>query len=75
MDTDLKLLLDFDDKMEAMIVKSLLESNGIKVYLSSDDAYGYYPSLDLENRVKIFVLEKDYETAKNIVSKGYEKEE
>uniref|UniRef100_A0A7C3N9J4 DUF2007 domain-containing protein n=1 Tax=candidate division WOR-3 bacterium TaxID=2052148 RepID=A0A7C3N9J4_UNCW3 len=75
MENDLKLLLDFEDKMEAIIVKSLLESNGIKVFLSSDDAYGYYPSLDLENRVKIFVLEKDYEIAKEILSKGYEKEE
>lgn len=75
MDSDLKLLVEFDNKIESEIVKSLLESSGIKVFLSTDDAYGYYPSLDIERKVKLFVLEKDYEEAKDIISKGYEKEE
>jgi L-cysteine desulfidase len=74
MDSDLKLLVEFDNKIEAEIVKSLLESNGINVFLSTDDAYGYYPSFDLERKIKLFVLKKDFDEAKDIISKGYEKE-
>ncbi|MEO0289468.1 MAG: DUF2007 domain-containing protein [candidate division WOR-3 bacterium] len=72
MDSDLKLLVEFDNKIEAEIVKSLLESNGMKIYLSTDDAYGYYPSFDFERKIKLFVLKEDYEIAKNIISKDYE---
>ncbi|MEO0297679.1 MAG: DUF2007 domain-containing protein [candidate division WOR-3 bacterium] len=75
MDSDLKLLIEFDNRIEAEIVKSLLESNGIKVFLSTDDAYGYYPSFDLQRKVKLFVLEKDYDEAKLVISKGYENRE
>ncbi|MEO0234605.1 MAG: DUF2007 domain-containing protein [candidate division WOR-3 bacterium] len=75
MDSNLKLLVELDNKIEAEIVKSLLESNGINVFLSTDDAYGYYPSFDLERKIKLFVLEKDYDEAKNIITKYNETEE
>ncbi|MEO0281648.1 MAG: DUF2007 domain-containing protein [candidate division WOR-3 bacterium] len=75
MDSNLKLLVELDNKIEAKIVKSLLESNGINVFLSTDDAYGYYPSFDLERKIKLFVLEKDYDEAKNIITKYNETEE
>ena len=65
-----RILQVYQDRTEAEIVKALLESSGIKVILSTDDAGGFYPSMDALRGVKLIVDETDYEEALSILHTG-----
>ncbi|MGE3063499.1 MAG: DUF2007 domain-containing protein [bacterium] len=53
---------------EAEIAKALLEANGIRVILKSDDASGFYPQMDFSQGVRIFVDESDLDSAQELLS-------
>jgi hypothetical protein len=54
---------------EAEVIKSFLESNGIKCLLKGLVVQSVHPfSADGLGEIKIFVAEKDYEVAKQLVS-------
>lgn len=48
---------------EAEILRGWLEANGIQAYVSSDDARGLNPPLELVRGVKLLVAEADREAA------------
>lgn len=54
---------------EAEVIKSFLESNGIKCLLKGLVVQSVHPfSADGLGEIKIFVAEKDYEVAKKLIS-------
>lgn len=54
---------------EAEVIKSYLESNGIRSLLKGLVVQSVHPfSADGLGEIKIFVAEKDYETAKKLIS-------
>ncbi len=54
----------FANRMEAGMVKSMLEANGIKASVSADDAGGMRPDLGFTSGgVKLFVLEDNVAAA------------
>jgi hypothetical protein len=54
---------------EAEVVKTYLESYGIACYFQGKILHSVYPfSADGLGEIKIFVLEKDYETAKELLT-------
>jgi hypothetical protein len=56
--------------VEAEVVKSLLESYGIKAVLSSLIVQSVHPfTVDGLGEIKIMVTEEDYEAAKDIIEK------
>ena len=55
--------------VEAEVIKSFLESNGIKCLLKGLVVQSVHPfSADGLGEIKIFVAEKDYEVAKELIS-------
>ncbi len=68
MANSLKLIKTFNSRMEAELIKSLLEANGIKSIIMSDDAGEMYPSAQLYWGVRLFVKEQDFETAFNLIN-------
>jgi len=63
----LKLIKTFNSRIEAELLKSFLDSNGIKSIIISDDAGEMYPSAQVYWGVKLFVNERDYELALNLI--------
>ncbi|MDD3520043.1 MAG: DUF2007 domain-containing protein [Actinomycetota bacterium] len=63
----LKLIRTFNSRIEAELVKSFLDANGIKSIIMSDDAGEMYPSTQLYWGVRLFVKEKDFEAAFNLI--------
>ncbi len=54
---------------EAAVIKSFLESNGIQCMLKGLVVQSVHPfSADGLGEIKIFVLEKDYELAKKLIT-------
>lgn len=54
---------------EAEVIKSFLESNGIQCILKGLVVQSVHPfSADGLGEIKIFVLEKDYETARKLIT-------
>lgn len=71
----LKLLCSVWGMAEAEVIKSLLESYGIKCLLRSHVVQSVHPfSVDGLGELKIFVNEKDYNKAKEIISEHSNKE-
>jgi hypothetical protein len=68
MNEKIKLLKTFSSRIEAELAKSLLESNGIKTMISADDAGEMYPAASVYWGVKLFVNEKDFETADSLIN-------
>lgn len=67
-DIKLKELHSVWGPVEAEILKSFLESNGIKCILKGLVVQSVHPfSADGLGEVKIFVAEKDYKKAKNLL--------
>lgn len=65
---NLKLIKTFNSRIEAELIKSFLDANGIRSIIVSDDAGEMYPSAQLYWGVNLFVAQKDYETAFNLIS-------
>lgn len=64
---NLKTLKIFNSRIDAEVIRSLLESYGIKSWIFSDDAGGVYPAQVSAIGVRLMVNENDYETAVNIL--------
>ncbi len=60
----------FNSRMEAELARGYLESNGIKSYISSDDAGQMYPSQQLVGGVLLKVEEEDKEIALNLLKEA-----
>jgi hypothetical protein len=58
----------FDNRLEADIAKSYLESEGIDVFIRADDAGGMLPTLSSLNGVALFVPEQDFAKARAILT-------
>lgn len=67
MSDSLRLLKTFNSRIEADLLKSFLEANGIKSMIISDDAGEMYPSASLYWGVGLFVRDQDYETAYRLI--------
>ena len=64
----LKELFSVWGPAEAEVLKSFLDSNGIKCILKGLVVQSVHPfSADGLGQVKIYVLEKDYETARKLI--------
>jgi hypothetical protein len=64
---NLKTLKIFNSRIDAEVIKSLLESYSIKSWIFSDDAGGMYPARMSTVGVRLMVNENDFETAVNIL--------
>ena len=64
----LKLIKTFNSRIEAELMKSFLDSNGIRSIIISDDAGEMYPSAQIYCGVKLFVNEKDYELTLSLIN-------
>jgi len=60
----------FNSRMEAEMAKAYLESNGIKSYISSDDAGQMYPSQQLVGGVLLLVEKEDKDLALELLSQA-----
>jgi hypothetical protein len=69
-DMDLKEVLKTQGSVEAEVVKSYLESNGISVLLRGLVVQSVHAfTADGLGRIKVFVPAKDFETAKKLLEK------
>lgn len=57
----------FDNRLEADIAKSYLESEGIDVIIRADDAGGMLPTLSSLNGVALLVPKQDFAKASAIL--------
>lgn len=60
------------DPIEAEIVKDLLESGGIPVVIRSAKVTPYPVNIGKIGEVKVFVRNKDQETAEEVIKRGIE---
>jgi hypothetical protein len=66
-DSKTAVLMVFHSVPQAKIVKGLLEANDIKCFLSTETlSFGNFFSND--SSIKLYVMEKDYSTAKGILT-------
>lgn len=56
--------------MEAEVLRSLLESSGIKSWILSDDAGSMYPSQASINGVRLIIRDEDFKTASELLAKN-----
>lgn len=61
-------LKEYSLKFEAELAKNYLESQGIKVFLFSDDQGGMQPSMSVVTPTKLAVAEEDFENAQNLLA-------
>lgn len=57
----------FTNEFEAELAKSILEEEGIKAYISSDDVGGMQPPQQMSEGIKLIVMETDYDKAKEVL--------
>ena len=62
----------FENHETAEAAASMLRSEGIDAAISSDDAGGELPNLDLGRTVRVFVPAAEEEFARGILSQGVE---
>jgi hypothetical protein len=62
----------FSNRETAQAAVSLLQSEGVDAAISSDDAGGELPNLDLGGGVRVFVQEENAEFAKALLQQGAE---
>ena len=60
---NLTTLKIFNTRIEAEVLRSLLESSGIKSWILSDDAGSMYPAQASINGVRLMVRDEDFKTA------------
>jgi hypothetical protein len=60
------------DPIEAEIVKDLLESGGVPVVIRSAKVAPYPVNIGKIGEVKVFVKNKDKETAEEVIKRGIE---
>ena len=67
---NLKTLKIFNTRIEAEVLRSLLESSGIKSWILSDDAGSMYPAQACINGVRLMVRDEDLKTASELLAKN-----
>jgi hypothetical protein len=67
---NLTTLKIFSTRIEAEVLKSLLESNDIKSWIMSDDAGCMYPAQASVNGVRLMVRDEDFITANDLLAKN-----
>ena len=65
---NLTTLKIFNSRIEAEVLRSLLESSGIKSWILSDDAGSMYPSQASINGVRLMVRDEDFKTASGLLA-------
>ena len=67
---NLTTLKIFNNRIEAEVLKSLLESSGIKSWILSDDAGSMYPSQASINGVRLMVRDEDFKIARELLARS-----
>lgn len=67
---NLTTLKIFNSRIDAEVLKSLLESNGIKSWIMSDDAGCMYPAQASVNGVRLMVRDEDFKIANELITKN-----
>ena len=67
---NLTTLKIFNTRIEAEVLRSLLESSGIKSWILTDDAGSMYPSQASINGVRLMVRDEDFKTASELLAKN-----
>ncbi len=67
---NLTTLKIFNTRIEAEVLRSLLESSGIKSCILSDDAGSMYPSQASINGVRLMVRDEDFKTASELLARN-----
>ena len=65
---ELVIVAGYSYRHEAEIGRSMLEANGVKAVILSDDSGGEYPSLGASNGVRLLVRRCDEERAKKLLA-------
>ena len=65
---NLATLKIFNTRIEAEVLRSLLESSGIKSWILSDDAGSMYPAQANVNGVRLMVRDEDFKTANELLA-------
>jgi hypothetical protein len=72
-DSKTTVLMVFHSVPQAKIIKGLLEANEIRCFLSTETAvFGNFFSND--NSIKLYVMEKDYSAAKELLTSSWQEE-
>lgn len=67
---NLTTLKIFNNRIEAEVLRSLLESSGIKSWILSDDAGSMYPSQASINGVRLMIRDEDFKTASELLARS-----
>ena len=67
---NLATLKIFNTRIEAEVLRSLLESSGIKSWILSDDAGSMYPSQASINGVRLMIRDEDFKTASELLARS-----
>jgi hypothetical protein len=60
----------FSNQPTAIVARAALEANGIKAVISSDDAGGMEPQLQLTRGVRLLVRSDDVTAARAVLDRG-----
>lgn len=66
---NLKTLKIFNTRIEAEVLRSLLESSAIKSWIIADDAGSMYPAQASINGVRLMVRDEDFKTASELLAR------
>ena len=67
---NLTTLKIYNTRIEAEVLRSLLESSGIKSWILSDDAGSMYPAQASITGVRLMVRDEDFKTASELLARS-----
>ena len=67
---NLTTLKIFNNRIEAEVLKSLLESSGMKSWILSDDAGSMYPAQASINGVRLMVRDEDFKITSELLARS-----
>lgn len=68
MSDDIVQLIRYPSEMDAIFVRTMLQSEGIEVMIMKDDAGGMEPQFQLTQGVRLMVRAEDLERAKELIA-------
>jgi hypothetical protein len=72
MSNKLVKIVEFGSRIEAEIIQSLLESNGISSFIKADDCGGLYASQSFSIGVAVYVDESEFTYALSLINNPLE---
>ena len=63
----MRVLKEYQSRMDAEIAKGFLENSGIKAFVSGDDDGGVNPAMSATFGVRLLVSDEEYEKALSIL--------